>query len=40
MDDAVKYVPSERSVLVGKKKITVRSLRPVFKSTEEREHAK
>lgn len=39
MDDTVNYIPSERRVTVGRKKITVRNLRPVFKDENEREHA-
>ena len=37
MDNEIKYVQSEQRVLVGKKKITVRNLRPVFKDEDERE---
>lgn len=37
MDNAVNYIPTERRVLVGGKKITVRNLRPVFKDEDERE---
>lgn len=39
MDDATSYVSTERKVRVAGKTITVRNLRPVFKDTEERDHA-
>ena len=39
MGDATSYVSTERKVRVAGKTITVRNLRPMFKDTEEREHA-
>ena len=39
MDDIIEYIPTERKAIVGTKEVTVRNLRPVFKDTEEREHA-
>ena len=39
MEDATRYVSTERKALVAGKTITVRNLRPIFKDTEERDYA-
>lgn len=39
MESTMSYVPTERKALVGAKEITVRSLTPVFKTSEERKMA-
>ena len=39
MDGTLSYTPTERKALVGAKVITVRSLTPVFKTSEDRESA-
>lgn len=40
MDNAMSYIPTERRVVVGRKEILVRSLKPVFKDPAEYEQAK